>query len=581
MAVGAILFLLHELFLAGEKTRRTLGAVGNLMSSFLPTVMAILTFIGGSILTISGTIPALPERMKWIKIMIPFPVMEASHFLGSLSGVLLMVLALGILNRTRLSYYATLAVYVSGILFSLLKGLDYEEAAVLAVFFLLLIPCRKYFYRKSRITSDVLSPAWFLLVAIMLISGFWIGMFSYKHVEYTHELFWQFGFSSDASRFLRATLGSAVFLFVISLLVSLRKGGGGPAAVTEAERVIVRQLRTQWGGCEASLSLLPDKRFLFANTDERREGTTPEGFIMYGVSGKTWVSMGDPVGSDTAVRELIVKFRTAAHADDAHALFYQISERNLPLYIEFGYTIYKIGEAAVLNLIPFSLAGGERSSFRNTINRLTREGFAFEVLNAEKTVEALGDLRRVSDEWLKNKNVREKGFSLGYFDEIYLSHFRTAVIRDSSGRIMAFSNLWESEVFKEISIDLMLYSDSAPPSVMDFLFLKIMMWAKESGFERFNLGMAPFSGIPDVTLAPLWNRFGAALFHHGENFYNFQGLRHYKEKFDPEWKSRYLAVQGGFGLPRNLVDLAILIGRGKLKSGEVLEPLAANGIEEC
>jgi phosphatidylglycerol lysyltransferase len=78
--------------------------------------------------------------------------------------------------------------------------------------------------------------------------------------------------------------------------------------------------------------------------------------------------------------------------------------------------------------------------------------------------------------------------------------------------------------------------------------------------------MATFSGLQDRALAPLWNRAGAFVFRHGEHFYNFQGLRQYQEKFDPEWEPRYLASPAGLALPRILTNLAALISGG-LKGG--------------
>ncbi|HEY8183629.1 MAG TPA: phosphatidylglycerol lysyltransferase domain-containing protein, partial [Thermoanaerobaculia bacterium] len=48
----------------------------------------------------------------------------------------------------------------------------------------------------------------------------------------------------------------------------------------------------------------------------------------------------------------------------------------------------------------------------------------------------------------------------------------------------------------------------------------------------------------------------------GEHFYNFQGLRQYKEKFDPIWEPMYLASPGGLALPRILTNLATLISGG-------------------
>jgi phosphatidylglycerol lysyltransferase len=97
---------------------------------------------------------------------------------------------------------------------------------------------------------------------------------------------------------------------------------------------------------------------------------------------------------------------------------------------------------------------------------------------------------------------------------------------------------------------------------MEYLFLQLMLWGKQEGYRWFNLGMAPLSGLEDHALAPLWNRLGAFIFRHGEHFYNFQGLRHYKEKFDPEWEPRYLASPGGFALPRILTNIAALISAG-------------------
>jgi phosphatidylglycerol lysyltransferase len=102
----------------------------------------------------------------------------------------------------------------------------------------------------------------------------------------------------------------------------------------------------------------------------------------------------------------------------------------------------------------------------------------------------------------------------------------------------------------------------APHGVMDFFFIELMLWGQAQGYRCFNLGMAPLSGFEDRALAPAWNRVSAFVYRHGEHFYNFQGLRQYKEKFDPQWEPRYLASPGGLILPRILADLALLIGGG-------------------
>jgi phosphatidylglycerol lysyltransferase len=89
-----------------------------------------------------------------------------------------------------------------------------------------------------------------------------------------------------------------------------------------------------------------------------------------------------------------------------------------------------------------------------------------------------------------------------------------------------------------------------------------MLRGREEGFQWFNLGMAPLAGVEGRRLAPAWNRVAEIIYRHGEHFYNFQGLREYKEKFDPVWEPKFLASPGGLRLPIILANLATLISGG-------------------
>jgi phosphatidylglycerol lysyltransferase len=173
----------------------------------------------------------------------------------------------------------------------------------------------------------------------------------------------------------------------------------------------------------------------------------------------------------------------------------------------------------------------------------------------------LPDLSRVSDAWLEDKAVAEKHFSVGAFVPEYLRSFDMALVR-RGGEIVAFANLWAAGTKRELSVDLMRFGPDAPRSAMDFLFAELMMWGRAQGYEWFNLGMAPLAGLEQHPLAPAWHRVGNFVFRHGEHFYNFEGLRHYKAKFQPEWEPRYLVAPGGIALPRILLDVSALIAGG-------------------
>ena len=97
---------------------------------------------------------------------------------------------------------------------------------------------------------------------------------------------------------------------------------------------------------------------------------------------------------------------------------------------------------------------------------------------------------------------------------------------------------------------------------MDALFGNIMQWGKAEGFHWFSLGAAPLSGLENRRLASLWNRVGGFVYDHGEQFYHFEGLRAYKQKFDPVWTPEYLACPGGLAVPQVLYEVGSLISGG-------------------
>jgi phosphatidylglycerol lysyltransferase len=108
----------------------------------------------------------------------------------------------------------------------------------------------------------------------------------------------------------------------------------------------------------------------------------------------------------------------------------------------------------------------------------------------------------------------------------------------------------------------MRYRHHAPDGVMESLFTHLMVWGRANEYRWFSLGMAPLSGFEESPVAPLWNRAGSFLYEHGEAVYNFQGLRLFKQKFNPVWEPHYLACPGGFGLARALTDITLLIAGG-------------------
>lgn len=523
--------------------------------ALLPHLCAMLTLISGVVLLFSAVTPAVESRLDWLQNWIPLSVLEASHFVSSLMGAGLLLLARGLQRRLDAAWLLTVLLLIAGIAASLLKGVDYEEALILGVLLAGLLPSRRRFYRRASLFEDRFTPEWFITLFAVLICSIWLGFFSYRHVEYSHDLWWTFSFSGegDAPRFLRAIVGIAATTLLFGAARLLRPAPFEPALPDAETLHRVQAIVTAFPHSYAHLALIGDKALLF---NEQRDA-----FLMYGVEGRTWVAMGDPVAvNEQDRRELAWRFREMCERHDGWPVFYQVHPSHLGLYIELGLTLLKIGEEARVRLAEFSLDGKARKAMRNNINRLERDGYRFEVLEAAAVPELLPQLRSVSDAWLRGKNGREKGFSLGFFGEDYLCCGPIAIVRRDA-EITAFANVWCSGR-EELSVDLMRYLPDGPNGLMEFLFIRIMLWGRDQGYEWFGLGMAPLAGLQNRNLAPLWNRFGALVFGRGEAFYNFRGLHQFKDKFDPHWEARYLAAPGGMVLPRVLADLTALIAGG-------------------
>ena len=553
LVCSAVLLTVRVALKRREALARAQAWIGDWAPQVVPRILGMTTFLGGAVLLFSGATPALPARMSWLRDVLPLPVVELSHFLGSLAGMALLILARGIKRRVDAAYVLTAALLALGIVVSLLKGLDYEEAVLLALMLAALLPCRRYFYRKSALFGRPLTFGWGAAVLFVLQGVIFLTLWSHRHLEYSNDLWWKFAFSEHAPRALRAGLGAVILLVLYSAARLIRTApppaGTPDAATVERARAVV--LRSPEAA--SHLALLGDKSLLFNDAGDA--------FVMYAVQGKSWVAMGDPVGPESEQQELAWRFRELVDLHGGWTVFYQVSAARLPLYLDLGLSLLKLGEEARVSLATFSLEGHAHKHLRHTVHRMERERCSVTLVPQDRVAPLLPELGRVSDDWLAAKSVREKRFSLGFFDERYLVQTPVAVARVEN-RVVAFANVWAGAPGTELSIDLMRYAGDAPPGVMDYLFIELMLWGREQGFHHFNLGMAPLSGFESHPLAPAWSRLGARLFRHGEHFYNFEGLRQYKDKFDPDWQPRYLAAPGGLILPRVLAHVATLISGG-------------------
>ncbi len=559
-ALALAFVALNEARHAGGLVTRMLGDVPESVQPVLssageamPALTGLTAFGTGAYLILVALMPsALPDEIDPNDLFAAI-LLEGGAILSAVLGVLLLILSQGLARRISGAFWLTEAVLAIGIVASLLNRLDIESALLLLAVGVVLWPFRGGFYRSAKLTRDVFSPSWLILVGALAFTAAGFFFFMHETTPYSASLWTEFSGTANVSRAMRAALvaSAMLLLFTVWLAIQPARAHTRPpdtAALKKAAEIIARQ-----NDPEACLALSGDKALFFNDAEDA--------FVMYGVQGKSRIAYSDPVGPRASVEALAWAFWDEAYGDAARPILYEVSERYLSLWISMGYSLQKIGEEAVVSLPGFSLAGRRFKNMRAAHNKALKGGLGFSIALPPHDPGFIAELQAVSDAWLGEKVGHEKGFSVGRFDPGYLQHFPIATAR-RDGRTLAFANVLRPGDGSRVSIDLMRYLPEEAGGMMEFLFIELMAHYRDEGAREFSLGMAPLAGLEARKGTRLWNRFGAVLFRHGGAFYNFEGLRAFKKKFHPEWRPRFVAVPPGVTPLAALKDVALLIAGG-------------------
>lgn len=511
-------------------TGRITALARALTGALVPLGMGAMVMVSGAVMMLAPLVPAASHLAREAEAALPLAFVETGALLSTVLGAMLVLIAQGLLRRLAGAWWLTMAALGAGIGAALLDGWDIDRALFLALAALLLLPCRRAFYRSTRLTRGALSLPWFLLVGAMLGSVVVALLLATHAAPYAHEPPWVFADDTRAPRALRAGLTGCFVLALLTIWQALRRApfrDGADAQVQARVEAIV----ARWGRAGDALVLGGGKCFLLSDGGDA--------VIAYAVQGRCWVALGDPVGDPTQVPGLIWRFRDAARRARVTPVFYEASPRWFPQWIETGMTLFKLGEEAIVDLTRFSLDGPSRKRLRGAHARALRDGLGYELLPAGASDGLLEELRGVSDRWLAARPGREKTFSVGRFDPDWLRRFPLAVVRHE-GRMVGFALVLLDGQGRGAAIDLMRHEPGLQMEVMAFLFTATLLALPALGVESLSLGVAPLAGLEDAR--SLAGRVGRLVYRHGGRFYGFQGLRRFKEKFDPVWEPRYLVL---------------------------------------
>lgn len=256
--------------------------------------------------------------------------------------------------------------------------------------------------------------------------------------------------------------------------------------------------------------------------------------------------LGDPAGETRAVRGLVREFERQCYLNDWLPAFVHAEPRYEKLYKDYGYSLQKIGEEAIVDTAHFETRVAGNKYFRNIRNRFEKNGYTSELLSPPHHPDILKRLRAVSDDWLGKPGRTERGFVMGYFSDAYMDQCDILVARDGAGTIQAFINRLPAPFdTHEAGFDMLRHTKDCLSNTNDFILTNFIKLMREQGYKRVNLGLSPLVGLENQAEKTMLDTFLYFAYANGDRFYSFSGLHRFKNKYEPEWSNRYIAYKGG------------------------------------
>ena len=545
--IGVLLFV-HDF--GGKINKKFNGLPYEIVSKVAYKIVVSLVFISGAIIVLSNIAPQYLLKIKLLKEILGKQVLGLSIGMSVVLGFLIMLAALMLKYRAKSIYKASMVLFILGIILSLTKGINPYELVFLIIVAYLLYLSKRMFYRDSFVVSckNTLIDSGILIASFSIY--FFILITFGTHLKYVgivrkmpYKMAYKFGFIAFA---LVTVIYVAIYFFNIRRKIPVK-------TFDQCSEYVENIIEEYKGDSLTHLVFLKDK-YIYLNEDK-------DLFIQYEVYGDKLFVLGNPVGNNENLFREIEKFCEYADNYGYTPVFYQVNDEMISYLHSNGYDFMKIGEEAKVDVKEFKVVGNKMKSLKTSRSKVTKEGYTFHMVEPPFSKEFLDSLREISDEWLDGR--KEKGFSVGFFDEDYLNKAPIAILKDREGEIKAFANIMYMYDDESFSVDLMRFSKSTPRGVMDFMFINLIEYGKEKGYEIFNMGMAPLANV-GLSKYAFWNeKLALQFYENGQALYSFKGLRRFKEKFSHNWEYKYIAYRRNTSILITVIQAAIVCSRNR------------------
>ncbi len=436
-------------------------------------------YIFGILFVMTNTMPEWFQKYHWFSQFHVSRIQFAAQLPTLIIGMFFLLIGRVLAAKVKRAYPVAMLLLFGTIIYCYFT--QYGEILILS---LVLLGVLTYLSREE-LTRSQLVYAWewmtidASILAILAISYSYIAARNMESIPraHHHAKILSFFVLPIERLFLYSFLAVGILTLIYYAWVRYFQGHKELLGEAFDEEKVTTILNTYGGNLNSQLVFLKDKRIFVY--EQAGEATV---FFQFAICNNKCIVMGDPSGKKEDFPAALEAIINQADSLGYSPVFYEVSESFVLILHEYGYEFFKMGEEAQVYLPDFTLSGKKMKGTRALINRLEKTGTTFEVVQPPYSAEFLAELHQISDAWLGSR--KEKGFSLGFFAEDYLQRSEIAIVKNETGKIVAFANLMPSYEEKITTIDLMRHHpQEAPSGSMDFLFIHLFQWSQAQGMD--------------------------------------------------------------------------------------------------
>jgi lysyl-tRNA synthetase class 2 len=517
----------------------------------LPALAAAVALAVGAVNLASALTPNVAWRGHLLLQVEPVELVPLFHTLAVPASVALIVCAFYLGRRRHRAWQIALALLLALTALDLLKGFDFEEAALSLAAAALLWAGRGAFYvrhgRRVLVRALVGTAAAVALIAVFVAV---IGHSDSPRLvgrETTDLLLWRSGpiaFGDDVA-WLPFAVGVGALAGLLALAYLVFRPLTPP--VETDRRLAAELVRAHGRDTLAFFKLRRDTQYFFSSDRRALAG--------YRIEGNVMLLSGDPVGDPSSLPLLLREICAFAERHGLRLGAVGVGTQALPLFRGAGLRAMYIGDEAIVETGRFSLEGRAIRKVRQSVSRLEAAGYtvsAHELGRLRATTR--GELHAVSDRWLDG--TPERGFSMA-MDSLDPGHQPDSVVvlaRDAGGAVRGFLHFVPSYGRPTMSLSFMRRDRDTPNGLTEYLVVKAIELMRERGIEEVSLNFAAFARL--IRAEGIAARALSVL----DRFFQVERLYRFNAKFDPRWEPRYLVFDGAF----LRVGLAAMVVEGQL-----------------